>query len=68
MRIAGPPTRELVEVVQETLEREQWHRERKAAQENPPGYWAMKVEEINNALDALEELGRRAQYYDKGEF
>ena len=58
--IQGPPTLELAERVQKVLELERWHRERRAARDDPRGYWAAKVQEADQALDALFQLRDRA--------
>lgn len=58
--VVGPPTQELVERIRVILEKELWHRKKRAL-ENPRPDKIWLAERVENALLALDELERRAE-------
>ena len=54
-----PPVRELVERIRHTLETERWYRERQ--NKDRPAVQEQKLQDIDGALVALEQLGELAR-------
>ena len=59
VKVIGPPARELVERVRVVLEEELWHKE-KRYQEAPNRGLEWAIRRYKRALDALNELEKRA--------
>jgi len=59
VKVVGPPLYELTERIRIVLEEELWYKKQRAI-ENPKPETLWLAERVQNALDALNELERRA--------